>query len=100
MRMRLAEVALPATEPLDKETRDMIFKAPAVRDRPTGGGGGAAGGQGATSEADNGKVEETLKRPLYSVTLYSKHTRALTFEMSGPKIEEDTCNMRRRIHAI
>ena len=33
---------------------------------PALGGGGAASGQGATSEADNGKVEESLKRPLYS----------------------------------
>jgi hypothetical protein len=60
----------------------MIFKAPAVRAKgagegggtrsagasrgPTRGGGGAAGGQGATSEADKIKVEEILKRPLYS----------------------------------
>jgi hypothetical protein len=92
----------------------MIFKAPAVRAKgagegggarsagasrgPTRGGGGAAGGQGATSEADNGKVEESLKRPLslYTVSILGHSL----LRMSGPKIEEDTFHMRRRIYVI
>jgi hypothetical protein len=60
----------------------MIFKAQAVRAKGAGegggtrsagasrgpmrGGGSAAGGQGGTSEADKVKVDEILKRPLYS----------------------------------
>ncbi len=103
---------------MDKETRDMIFKAPAVRANgmwlgtrsagasrgPARGGGGAAGGQGATSEADNVKVEESLKRPLNSDFILSLYTVSILghslLRISGPKIEEDTCHMRRRIHVI
>jgi hypothetical protein len=54
--------------PQDKDTktlRDLLSKS-SQNAGPKRGGGGAAGGQGATSEADNGKVEESLKRPLYS----------------------------------